>query len=43
MILEKKQQGVIRSMANVSGNRNASDFYQTPYSLTRKTTNKLDR
>lgn len=34
--MDKKQSGVVRSMANVSGKRNASDFYQTPYSLTRK-------
>lgn len=33
---DKKQSGCIRSMANVSGKRPDSDFYQTPYSMTYK-------
>ena len=39
-MVDKKQSGSVHSMANVSGNRNASDYYQTPYSLTEKLLNR---
>lgn len=39
-MIDKKQSGSVHSMANVSGKRNESDYYQTPYSLTRKLLNR---
>ena len=39
-MIDKKQSGSVHSMANTSGKRNESDFYQTPYSLTQKLLNR---